>query len=154
MEKYIFLRSNDSLNYFPDNKPYDFKIHLENAIDLHGYWKIGICEFFTLATKKKKTIIDQETSKSIKILINKPVFVYSNVCDFSTVGGQEQPLLRVIQADPSYGWNEKFYPVYYIPLRVKNLSDIHMYLKDDTHSPATFIDSEVWMTLHLTRYPF
>jgi hypothetical protein len=70
MEKYIFLRSNDSLNYFPDNKPHDFRIHLENPIDLHGYWKMGICEFFTLTTTNQ-TIIDQETSKPVKILIKK-----------------------------------------------------------------------------------
>lgn len=48
MEKYIFVKSSDCLNYYPDNKPYNFKIHLENVIDLHGYWKIGITEFYSM----------------------------------------------------------------------------------------------------------
>lgn len=47
MEKYIFARSSDSASYYPNNKPYDFRVHLDNALDLHGYWKIGISEFFT-----------------------------------------------------------------------------------------------------------
>ena len=153
MEKYVFLKSSDSVRYFPDNKPYNFRVHLENNIDLRGYWKIGISEFFTLASPKK-IVMDKTTSKPISTFQNKPIFVYSNICDFSNVGGEEQPLLRVIQADPSYGWNDKFYPVYYIPLRTHNLSDIHFYLKDDRNSLATFIDSDVWMTLHLIRYPF
>lgn len=153
MEKYIFVKSSESMDYYPENKPYDFKIHLDNALDLHGFWKIGITEFFTLSSTKK-TVIDKLTSKSITTFEHKSLFVYSNVCDFSSVNGHQQPLLRIIQADPSFGWNEKFYPAYYIPLRVTHLSDLHLYLKDDSHSPATFIDSDVWITLHLTRYPF
>lgn len=47
MEKYIFVKSSDSLNYYPDNKPYNFKIHLENVIDLRGYI-IGITEFYSM----------------------------------------------------------------------------------------------------------
>lgn len=76
------------------------------------------------------------------------------MCIQMFVISQVQPLLRIIQADSSSGWNENFYPIYYIPLRVNNLSDIHFYLRDDTSSLATFLDSDVWMTLHLIRYPF
>lgn len=149
MEKYIFVKSDECRDYYPENKPYDFKIHLDNALDLQGFWKLGITEFFTLSSTKK-TVIDALTSKPI----TKSLFVYSNVCDFSSVNGHQQPLLRIIQADPSYGWNDKFYPAYYIPLRVTHLSDLHLYLRDDSHLPATFINSDVWITLHLIRYPF
>ena len=55
MEKYVFLKSSDSVRYFPDNKPYNFRVHLENNIDLRGYWKIEISEIFTLASPKKNS---------------------------------------------------------------------------------------------------
>lgn len=153
MEKYIFVKSSDTVNYYPENKPYDFRVHLDNALNLHGYWKIGVSEFFTL-TSPKKTVIDKTTSKPVTTLNLKPLFVFSNICDFSSVNGREQPLLRIIQPDPSYGWNEKFYPIYYIPIKITDLTYLHLYLKDDNGLPATFIDFDVWATLHLIRYPF
>lgn len=152
MEKFIFAKSSDSSEYFPDNKDYDFKIHLDRSINLQGYWKVGITEFFTTASPTKTSM--DKNSKPITIFNRKPVYVYTNICSFSSVHGQEQPLLRIIHADASYGWNDKFDSVYYFPVRVPEISDIHIYLKDDTGSPATFIDSDVWVTLHMHRYPF
>lgn len=76
MEKYIFVRSSDSVSYYPDNKPYDFRVHLDNSLDLHGYWKIGISEFFAMSSPKK-TVIDKATLKSVTTLVNfKPIFVF------------------------------------------------------------------------------
>lgn len=152
MEKFIFAKSSDSSDYFPDNKYYDFKIHLDRPLHLQGYWKVGITEFFTKASPTK-TAIDK-TGQSSTIFIRKPLYVYTDICSFSSVHGHEQPLLRIIHADSSYGWNDKFDSVYYFPVRVPEISDIHLYLKNDSGSLATFIDSDVWITLHLHRYPF
>lgn len=82
MEKYIFARSSDSASYYPNNKPYDFRVHLDNALDLHGYWKIGISEFFT-KTSPTKTVIDKTSAKPVTTLVNfKPLYVFSNICEF------------------------------------------------------------------------
>lgn len=153
MEKFIFAKSTDSLIYFPNNRHYDFKIHLDKTLNLTGYWKVGITEFFTTSTPKS-TVIDKSTSKPIVTFNRKPVYVYTDICSFSSVHGQEQPLLRIIQSDVSYGWNDKFDSVYYLPVRVHELSDVHIYLRDDSGLPASFINSDVWVTLHLHRYPF
>lgn len=56
MEKFIFAKSSDSSEYFPDNKYYDFKIHLGRPLQLQDYWKVGITEFFTKASPTKRTI--------------------------------------------------------------------------------------------------
>ena len=159
MERYIFLKSSDCSEYYPNNKPYDFKIHLNTTIDLNGYWKLGIAELFTLSsvTSEKcsaSNIQDKLINHPIVKYRYKPLYVYCNVCQFSSVNGTDQPLLRVIHPDGVYGWNDKFDPVYYFPVRVNELSDIHIYLKDDTNSPASFVTSDVWITLHLRRYPF
>lgn len=74
MEKYIFVKSDECRDYYPENKPYDFKIHLDNALDLQGFWKIGITEFFTLSSTKK-TVIDALTSKPITTFQHKSLFL-------------------------------------------------------------------------------
>lgn len=56
MEKYIFVKLSDCLNYYLDNKLYNFKIYFENVIDLYGYWKIGIIEFYLMIVLKRKII--------------------------------------------------------------------------------------------------
>lgn len=56
MEKYIFVKLSDCFNYYLDNKLYNFKIYFENVIDLYGYWKIGIIEFYLMIVLKRKII--------------------------------------------------------------------------------------------------
>lgn len=102
MEKFIFARSTDPRIYFPDNKHYNFKIHLlDKTLDLTGYWKVFITEYFTTSSPKS-TVIDKLTSKPIVNFNRKPVYVSTDICSFSSVHGQEQPLLRINQADASY----------------------------------------------------
>lgn len=48
MEKYIFVRLSEFREYYFENRLYDFKIYFDNILDLYGYWKIGIVEFFIL----------------------------------------------------------------------------------------------------------
>lgn len=87
----------------------------------------------------KKTVIDKSTSKLITTFYLKSLFVYSDVCDFSSVNGLQEPLLSVIQSDPSYGWNDKFFPVYYIrscsryltPFTTTKVMCIHVHCKTD-----------------------
>lgn len=111
---------------------------------------------FSPKTSPTKTVIDKTSAKPVTTLVNfKPLYVFSNICEFSSVSGQEQPILRIIQPDLSYGWNEKFYPIYYIPIKITDLTNLHLYtIKDESGLDATFIDSGVWVTLHLIRYPF
>lgn len=57
MEKYIFVKLSNCLIYYLNNKLYNFKIYFENVIDLYGYWKIGIIEFYLMIVLKRKIII-------------------------------------------------------------------------------------------------
>lgn len=56
MEKYIFVKLSNCLIYYLNNKLYNFKIYFENVIDLYGYWKIGIIEFYLMIVLKRKII--------------------------------------------------------------------------------------------------
>jgi hypothetical protein len=44
MSYYMIVRSDQHLEYYPDNKPCSFKIKLRQNIDLNGVWKIALTE--------------------------------------------------------------------------------------------------------------
>ena len=43
---YIFLSSKDSLTFFPDNSPGNFRVKLDSPLMLNRYWYVALCEFF------------------------------------------------------------------------------------------------------------
>lgn len=86
MEKYIFVRLSEFREYYFENRLYDFKIYFDNILDLYGYWKIGIVEFFILLLMKK-IVIDKLILKFVMIFYYKLLFVYFDVCDFFSVNG-------------------------------------------------------------------
>lgn len=157
MEKYMFVKSGDSLEFYSDNKPYDFKVHLDPILRLDGYWKVGLTEFFNYSYDNVQACKSERAPSLLtdtKQYQSKVLYLYSNVCDFSSVNGREKPLLRIVHYDDEFQWNSKFDPVYYVPLRVNELSDIHFSIKDENGSLATFLLSDTWVTLHFKRYPF
>lgn len=56
--------------------------------------------------------------------------------------------------DVLYGWNDKFDLVYYFFVRVLEIFDIYIYLKDDIGLLVIFIDLDVWVILYMYRYFF
>ena len=40
----MVLASEDSKLIYPDNKPYDFRVHLSTPISLTGYWTVSLLE--------------------------------------------------------------------------------------------------------------
>ena len=43
-EFYVTLPSNASTNFFPANKPHEYKIRLAHPIQLRGNWEVGLAE--------------------------------------------------------------------------------------------------------------
>ena len=41
----MYIKSNESDNYFSDNKASKFKLHLKTPLSFHGFWKVGLVEF-------------------------------------------------------------------------------------------------------------
>lgn len=83
MERYVYIKDNESNLYFIDNKPYHFKVRLQLPLNFDGYWKVALCEInFSRDTKIRKTHVDDT------------VFIYSNICKESIVNGGEYSLLR------------------------------------------------------------
>jgi len=65
MNKFIVnLRSNDSLDKFPDNVLSDFCVKMSNPIELKGQWQVGLSEIqYTNSIKK----MDLELFYSLEI---------------------------------------------------------------------------------------
>lgn len=134
MSMRIVLKSTDSSAVHPDNNPQNFRVRLPRSLPLTGDWTVELTEFRN--TKLAKTT-DRE------------IFVYCSVCDDSIVGGSSKPLLRRIVLKNTD--NIIFEHPYRIPLRTKDLRDIHVYIKDSQDADVSFLTGDSTVTLVFRR---
>lgn len=130
----MVFKSTDSSTVHSDNKPQDFRVRLPRPLPLKGDWTVELTEFRN--SKLTKTT-DQE------------IFVYCSVCDDSIVGGSQKPLLRRIVLKNNN--NVIFERPYRIPLRINDIGDIHVYIKDKQDADASFLVGESTVTLVFRR---
>ena len=124
MSMRMFLRSSDDATLF-DNKPYDFNVQLDKQTPIEGNWVVALTEIKVNYTG---------TTKQVKDL-----YVYTNVCTGSIVGKSEKPLIRRVHIDTNntsktsntLSSNVVFDTPYYVPVRVKDLDQIRIYIKDE-----------------------
>jgi hypothetical protein len=144
MEKFVYVQSDESNSFFPDNQAWKFKVHLDVPLTFNGFWKIGLIEFN----------VNVKTKKTQKSPITEALYVYSNICKESIIQGSEQPILRRLNPNTTYGWDYIFdFPIY-LPVKRKELREFELYIMTNDGSLATFLDSPVNLTLHFKRYPF
>ena len=75
---FIFLSSEDSLSYHPDNNPYNFIVELKESLQIIGEWEVGICDFFCSET------------------ISQKCYIFSDIVDYSYVRNSLEPILRTL----------------------------------------------------------
>lgn len=78
MSIYMVLNSDKHSNYYPQNKPYNFKAHLIRPMNLEGKWMVSLVDFKT------------DTSA----LFYEDVYMYCDMCGDSIIDGSMYPLLR------------------------------------------------------------
>ena len=54
MERFVYVQSDESDNYFNDNRAWKFSVHLELPLTFEGFWKVGLLEFNANINKKTK----------------------------------------------------------------------------------------------------
>lgn len=133
----LVLSSKDIAKLHSNNTAYDFRVTLPRPLCLLGYWVVALTEF---------TVHDGEIAKPTEL------YVCSDLCDDSVVGGNEVPLLRRVYHEKD--GNTIFSTPYDVPLRIGQLHDIHVYIRDAENKPASFLKGQVTVTLHLKRQPF
>lgn len=128
----LVLRSSDSQNVYPGNTPYDFKVHLPKPLYFQGHWTVSLLEFSLLSGNTKPEL-----------------YVCSNLCQDSIVGERELPLLRRVFLEKT--GNNIYNNPYEVPLRLGEIQDVRVYIKDPTNQPASFLNGGVTVTLLLKK---
>lgn len=140
MSVYAIVSSDSSLQYFPQNKAYHFKCHLNTPLNLEGVWKVALVEATISSSKQQKVF--------------KPLYVYSNICGESIVDGDKQPILRKLIGNSSNNWDAIFEVGHYMPVKINSISDIDIYITTREGVLASFLDRPSNITLHFKAFPF
>lgn len=125
----MVLKSSDSASTHSDNKPWNFRVRLPRSLPLTGEWTVELTEF---------------CNNNIRGL-PKEIFVYCSICEDTIIGERQGPLLRRIYLTDSK--NQIFLRPYRIPLRSNDLTDMHIYIKDNNTGYASFLTGDSTVTL-------
>ena len=128
---YLFLSSDDSKNYHPDNVAHSFTVELPERVNLDGNWMIALCDIYT------------------EDLITETLYLYSDICDYSYIKNSLEPVLRMIF--PSNNHGQYFSEKYYIPIRAKTLGRIKVYIRDRSMNVPDSFSKRIALTFHLKR---
>lgn len=143
MDRYVYIKSDDSGSYFPNNEVYKFRINLPSRMTLRGMWKVALVEFNV-----------GENSKVKKGTTEEALYVYLDICGESVVHGQRLPLLRRLEKNKKSSWEYQIDSPFYLPVKKKDFKELEVNIKlaDDTN-PSDLI-SPLHITLHFRQYPF
>lgn len=142
MDRYIYVRSDESDVFFSDNENFRFRIQLQYPLNLQGIWKVALVEFHATETSKSKMKADEA------------LYVYCNLGKESIVQGEEHPLLRRLEKNSRAKWDYIFDTPFYVKVAKKEIRDFEIYIKGENGADATDLVTPVHLTLHLKPYPF
>ncbi len=140
----ITVRSDQSLKYWPDNKPSHFRIHLKSPLKIEGLWLVAITDIYARL----------RISGTDRTHWYKHLYISSDMCTESIVGDKYSPLLRAIFPTSAGRWMRSFALPQFVALRVKELSEVDILITDENDLPASFLTDPVTLTLHFRRCPF
>ena len=136
----MVLSSDDVNTLYPNNTSYDFRIQFNRQIQLDGYWVVALTEFTT-------TDWDDKTKQN-------ELLVCSDICQDTFVRFTEVPLIRRVYTSGNKQENIVYNYPYYISVKIGNVQQMHIYIKDRRGLPATFLKGRVTVTLHFKKFPF
>lgn len=128
-EIYLYLSSNDSKKYFPNNKSYEFTVQLPRVLNLDETWSVALTEV---------NILNYTNNF-------KELNIYSNIVQHRIVGCQELQLLaRII--DPE----KQIENPIYLPVCLEDITQVKVSVSDD-QGKLLDKDNQVILILHLKK---
>ena len=127
---YVYLSSDESKTYFPDNQPSKFTVKLPETLHLQGKWQLALCEIQYPPIRKKP----------------EQLLVLTDLCQDSIVGETRLPILRRFKYTKR-GYSS-FGVFYYATLKSLEVDQISIYLSTDTGEDASFTSGTLKCTLH------
>lgn len=148
MDRYIYVKSDESTAYFSDNESYRFRVQLDAPLILNGSWRIALTEFYAEMNPPPSR------SRSPRVRMTDAVYIYTDLCKESIVHGEERSMLRRLDRNTDDGWDYMLDTYYYLPVTKKEVREFTVYIKRGDGSNATDLKQPVHLTLHLKQYPF
>ena len=139
-DRYIYLQSNESNEYFSENQTGHFNVQLKAPLYLDGSWKVALVNFHASEKTKSKA--------------SNGLYIYSDICGESIVKGEARPLLRRLEKNKKNGWDFTLDTPYYVPVRRKEIREIEIHIKQEDDTTASDLVKPLRQPLHLKRYPF
>ena len=142
MDFYVYVRSDETDKYFPENKAYKFISRLNSPINLEGFWKVALVEFYALDNSRSRN----SSSETL--------YIYSDICKESIINGSKKSVLRRVFKNDKSGWKNIFDSPFYLPVNKKYFQEFELQITTDYLTEAIFLKSPVHITLHFKQYPY
>ena len=142
MDYIVYVRSDECNDYFSDNKPYKFQIHLKAPLILKGFWTEALVEFYC-----------SQPSKAPKRNDN-VLHLFANICKESVIDGECKPILRRIPSSKKNQWMHSFSSPFYLPVLKQEIYEMEFYIETEAGKLASFLSEPLMLTLRFKSYPF
>ena len=115
MDHIVYIRSDECDDYFKDNQPYKFKVHLKNPLILKGFWTVALVEFYCTIPSKAKN--------------DEVLHLFCNVCKESIIDGELKPILRRIHSTKKSQWLHAFITPFHLPVLKQEIYEMEFYIE-------------------------
>jgi hypothetical protein len=153
---YMHISSQDSKEYFPNNKLEHFHVKLDRPLNLQGSWAVGLCEIHLsrrVVKKVKDLVVVDDGRGNDNDVADEPDIVNLRVecslCMGLIVHGVQTRTLRTLTAKASL---YKVFPIiYYFPVETRFIDTVEFRILNTSGELATFneVGDRLEMVLHL-----
>ena len=133
----LFVRSDQYSSFYPENRPFHFKVHLHEPLYLEGKWEIAILDFYS-----------DERISSVKKNRHE-LYIFCDVCTNVSLFRNQYSLLRRIFPTNSNNWNNIFSLPIYLPVKKTEIRDIEIHIFDENGVEALFLSNPLSCTLRI-----
>lgn len=142
-QHYLYLKSDDSLNFYPTNSPGKFYSKLPQSLHLQGLWECALLQL---------QYVHSYFGDAANIPNN--LLFCSNICTESIVSDRKIPILRRVCNVLQSGLTNQVIEVdiknlIYVPVVCEYIDVISIYITDEHGKYVSFSKGPLHTTLHL-----
>lgn len=140
---YLVVDSDNSKNlqYYPDNKPWKFKVCFDTPLNFPGFGTVALTDVF-IRDSSKTTYVNN-------------LYVHCNIAGESILNGERREyLLRMVHFVKMGNWTHKYSTPYYVNVNKSQIFEMEIYITNRQSEDASFLKQPVTLTLHFRQYPF
>ena len=130
----LFIRSDSSNSFYPENKPFHFKVNLGEPLYLEGNWEIALLDFYS---NEKITMTKKNTHE---------LYIFCDLCTDVSLFQNQYSLLRRIFPTSQKTWNNIFSRPVFVPVKKTEIRDLEIHIFDENGEEASFLSSHLSCT--------